>query len=365
MALVSWYDVFKGAGRVEEAARHTQLDVPHLETRNGRAKAYAGAIGGTETLLKSPLPPSSRLIAMRALAGFQIELAVQEIGESARANKLAAGAMPKALADAVATLTAINAQFPADGGWRLMAGLAERVRAAGSEMPWPATVSDLKPAQAWAVEIALPVVKAGSDSGAVESTTKLVMSIVEETWHANQPGAHRAALRVNGVLVAALPGRNAFWAAALYQQADLLDTVAAIEFQENVRAGKPEANAQLSDAQKRFLATLGTIVTVDAKQTPAAIQKLEHLLGPWLAAGHYAVAEQAYAELAKAAPATQQRQVRLAAVSVWVRQASDAAQRLATAGQAEPRKLDPSLAKALQALYSMQGDVEDSDPFLA
>jgi len=48
-----------------------------------------------------------------------------------------------------------------------------------------------------------------------------------------------------------------------------------------------------------------------------------------------------------------------------VRQASDAAQRLATAGQAEPRKLDPSLAKALQALYSMQGDVEDSDPFLA
>ena len=68
------------------------------------------------------------------------------------------------------------------------------------------------------------------------------------------------------------------------------------------------------------------------RETPAAIQKLEHLLGPWLAAGHYAVAEQAYAELTKAAPESQQRQVRLAAISIWVRQAGDSAKRLATAG---------------------------------
>src|SRR5258706_16360261 len=111
MALVSWYDVFKGAGRVEEAARHTQLDVPHLETRYGRAKAYAAAIGGTETLLKSPLPPSSRLIAMRALAGFQIELAGQENGEAARGKKIAAGAQPKGPAGGGAAPPAVEGPF--------------------------------------------------------------------------------------------------------------------------------------------------------------------------------------------------------------------------------------------------------------
>ena len=132
------------------------------------------------------------------------------------------------------------------------------------------------------ISTSMPAVRAAGDTAAADMAVKLVMGVIEETWHVNQPDAQRAALRVNGELVAALSPTDPHWLQAMYQQADLLDTVAIIEFQENVRAGKPETNAALSDSQKKFLTTLSAIITADAKQTPAALQKLAHLLEPWL-----------------------------------------------------------------------------------
>ena len=341
------------------------LLIRHFEHFYGANKAYPAAIAGTEALLKSPLSPASRLRVLRALGNFQTELALREIAMQTEAGKLAGGPMPKPLADAIATLAIITKEFPADSAWRSQANLAERLWNIGTASPWPARITELKPAYAWAVQIALPVVKANADVVTVDMAVKTITTIVNETSCVEHPESAALALLVNTDLLAAISTENPGWRGVAENQAGLLDKRATLEFAENLRAGKLVANAQLSPTQQRLIATLATIVGHSARQAPAAIEKLRESLRPWLNAGYYGVAEEAFDKLAVAVPEAQQRQVRLAIVRLWIQKALTDEQRLAASGLAELRKLDPSRVKALQSLYAMQGGVENSDPFLA
>ena len=72
-------------------------------------------------------------------------------------------------------------------------------------------------------------------------------------------------------------------------------------------------------------------------------------LQPWLAAGEYGVAEEAYAKLAAAVPEAQRREVQLAIVQLWVQQGDDraaAARRRRTGRAAQARSLAGQGAEA-------------------
>jgi TolA-binding protein len=364
-ALATADELFRRIVKSDEAAALTQRIVAHFQNYYAKARAHTAAIAGTQTLLKSPLPPASRELALRALATFQIDLALRDITTNSAAGKLAAGPQPKPLSDAVETLTTITKEFPSETAWRLRATLAERLHAIATAEPWPAKVTALKPADAWAIDIALPIVKSAADVTATESAVKTIASIVNDLAALNQPPARDVALKVNTDLLAALTADSPSWLAVAQAQISLLTAQASTEFQENLRSAKLDANAKLSDTQQKLIAALASIVARDAKQAPWAIDRLRDSLAPWLAASYYPVAEEAYTKLTAAVPEAQQRQVRLAIVQLWVQKALADAHRLAAAGLAEPRKLDPSLAKALQSLYTMQAGLEDADPFLA
>jgi TolA-binding protein len=363
-ALATADELFRRIVKSDEATALTQRIVAHFQNYYAKARAHTAAIAGTQSLLISPLPPASREIALRAVAGFQIDLALRDIATNSAAGKLAAGPQPKTLSDAVETLATITKEFPGETVWRLRATLAERLHAIATAGPWPAKVTALKPADAWAIEIALPIVKSAADATATDSAVKTITAIVNDLAALNQPPARDVALKVNTDLLAALAADSPSWLAVAQAQISLLTAQAATDFQENLRAAKLDANAKLSDTQQKLIAALASIVARDAKQAPWAIDRLRDSLALWLGAGYYQVAEEAYTKLAAAVPETQQRQVRLAIVQLWVQKALADAHRLAAAGLAEPRKLDPSLAKALQSLYAMQTGLDDTDPFL-
>jgi TolA-binding protein len=365
-ALATSAELYPRLVRADEAAKLTQRILAHFQAVYANHRSYAVAIAGTQGLLKAPLPPSSREVALRTLAGFQVEAALREITAQAEAGKLAGGAMPKPLADAAQTLATLTKEFPGEAAWKQRANLAERLHAIATTVPWPtAKVTAPKAVDAWAVEIALPVAKSAAEGPAVDAAIKVVTAIVNDLAGLNQPAARAAALKVNADLLAALAAENPSWVAVAQAQASLLAAQASSEFQENVRTGKLDANAKLSTTQEQLIAALATLVGREAKQAPWAIDRLRESLQPWLGASYHDVAEAAYAKLTAAVPEAQQRQVKLAIVQLWVQKAFTDAQRLAAAGLAEPRKLDPSLAKALQSLYAMQAGLDADDSFLA
>ena len=348
----------------EKASLALQL-VKQLDDRYVRNKAYGAALTGAELLLKSSLPPASRCIVLGWIARFQSDLAIAEITAQSNANKLVAGPMPKSLADAVATIDLYAKDFPREPSFQLRLNLAEQLLGIGSQAPWPIKIVELKPAHAWAAQIALPIVRANINPAAIDGAVKTIAMIVTETGNVDKPEATAIALKVNGELLAALSTGNANWLAVARGQVALLEKTAHFEFADNIRIGKLDANAQIGKTQQEMITVLAEIASTHANQAPTAIEKLRVGLQPWINAGYFVVAEDAYTKLTAAVPETQQREVRLGIVRLWLQKAISDGQRLAVAGLAEPRKLDMSLAKALQSLYAMQAGVDNGDPFLA
>ncbi|MHB1034765.1 MAG: tetratricopeptide repeat protein [Pirellulales bacterium] len=358
-------ELYPRYARAEDALALTTQLLNHVETHYAQRGAHAAATSAAESILALPLPPTSRLAVLRALGRYRAELVLKQLGEAAKAGRLAAGPLPKGLADAAAAYATIDAEFPAEPAWKDQAALAERVQQLAAVVPWPPVVTQLRAPSAWAVEIALPVVKADADAAAVASALALVTNIGNECAQVNQPAAQAAALNLQAQLVAALSSSHAGWPAAVLRQVDLLNVAAVAAFNDEVKAGKPEENAKLSARQSELLAALAGLVVRDVAQAPAAVQKLGEHLQLWIANGHYAAAEEAYNALEKSLPEAQQRQVRLAVVGLWVQEVTKEHERLAAAGQVVPRKLDPRLAKAAERCCVLQAGLAQTDPFLA
>ncbi|HUU58515.1 MAG TPA: tetratricopeptide repeat protein, partial [Phycisphaerae bacterium] len=362
-ALTAAVTLYERLVHAEEAHRLTGALVAHLDRHYAGRQAYRPAIALAEALLKAQLPPGSRCRVLHALARYQAELAMTLLTEQAKAGKLPAGPMPKVLADAAATCATINKEFPAKHAWGQLAALAERVRNLGGLLPRPAKVTQPKAPHAWALEIALPVVKANADTASVQKAVRTVTAIVDEYAKLPRPTGAKLALDVNARLLAAVSPDHAAWPPVVLKQIDLLDAWARQAFEDNLRTGAPEANAKLSETQKQLLAAMAGLVGREVRYAATVLGKLQSHLVPWVQHGHYLVAVDAYEQLARVLPEAQQRQCLLAVARVWIQQATAEHNRLLAGGLTVPRRLDPVLVKALERCYALQAGLEDRDPF--
>ena len=222
------------------------------------------------------------------------------------------------------------------------------MRALSARVVWPDEIKAFRGPDAWAMEITLPVVQANADAAAVKTAVDLFQGIVKDYAGLAQPEARQLAVTASRLLIAApLSQKHPAWSDATAAHAALLDAYARFLFQENLKTGNSEQNAKLSDAQKEFLDTLARLLAGDAARAGAALNDVREHVKPWIDGGHWAVAEEVYATLAKALPQSDRRQADLAVVDLWIQQVLREHQRLVAAGLTVPRELDPTLKKAL------------------
>jgi tetratricopeptide (TPR) repeat protein len=386
-----------------EVAEVVERCLKHLGQEYASRLAFAAAADGVERLLAAPgeaWPRGPRVALLRALANHRHAIAVDKLGKEAKAGQFSAadpGALPKELATAVAAYDALRQADPVAAPWTDLARLAAEVRALAAQVPWPDRVTALRAPDAWSLAIALPVLKAdpapkavtplyGSasaanpygpygpkpDPTAVTLAVEVFQTAAGEYQGLGQPGAWPLALGIERQLLAALPATSTHWPEVAIHYAMVLDAYAKHVFAENVKAGRAADNAKLSDAQKELLGVLAKLVAQDAGQTHSALGRLAGNLGPWIEAGHWAVAEEAYTVLRDALPAADHRfaavpghDAELAIVRLWIDQVFERDQRLTRAGLTVARQLDPVLKKALLRCYDLQAGLPAESPKLA
>ncbi|NQT41136.1 MAG: hypothetical protein HQ581_26830, partial [Planctomycetes bacterium] len=334
----------------------------HFTSHYSSRGAHTASIEGVGTLLGAKLPRADRVLMLRALAGSQRAVAGRQLGRQSLAGELAAAdptKVPAALTAVSATLDTIAKEFPAENIWKDRMELAGLARSYASAVPLPVEVRRLKAPDAWAIELALPMIQADADAATVKQAVEMVQAVIADYASLEATEARELTLGVSRRLVAAVAVENSLWLGVLSRHAALLDAHARYLFAENTKHGQDAENAKLSDIQKEFLEVLARQVTHYAAQAPSTLPLLGIHLGPWIAAGHWTVAQQAYTTLGKSLPAAQQRRATLAIVGLWLRQVEAEHSRLIAAGLTVPRQLDPVHLKVLQQCYALQGETGD------
>ncbi len=352
-------DIEERMPRASEVAGLTERVIRHLNDHYASNKAYSAAVTAVTTMLEKSRVPKSRLLLLRALGNYQREVALSKLVDRARAGTLPVtatlGSIPDALQSVVAVYDRITTEFPAHAAWAARVQLAVQVRPLAAKVLRPNDAKTLTGPDGWAIDLVLPAVTANADAAAVKKAVTLVLEIVK--GHENR-SIHEA-LTVSGMLLNAVAPTRSSWSAVMTRHAELLAFNANRIFNDNVKAGRAAANAELSEAQKSFLAHLAAHVTRDAHHAPAALHQLHQHLQPWIAHGHWAVAEEAYRTLAKSLPDADSRlQVELAIIRLWIQQVTHEHGRLLAAGMTVPRSLDPTLGRALRRCYELQSGLE-------
>jgi len=366
-ALTLVVELCKQSVRPDEVKVLADQVIPHLDTFY--ASSPAGAIEGAEMLLAVKLSPADRRLVLRTLGRAKVEIAMKHLDVQAKAGQLAAadepGKLPKELAEAVAVYETINKEYPAEPAWAEVVALASRVRACGANVAWPDQVAALRGPDAWAIDIALPVVKANADAAVVKTAVELFQGILNDYLKLDQPGARALPVAISRQLIAApLSANHLAWPGVMASHAGYLDGYAKFLFAENLKAGRGEENAKLSNVQKELLDTLAKLVANDAGQAPAAMNRVAEHVKPWIEYRQWAVAEEVLTTAAKAMPENIRRQAELAVVNLWIQQVMREHQRLASIGWVIPRELDSTLKKALVRLYELQAGLEPDSPAL-
>ncbi|HEX2973771.1 MAG TPA: tetratricopeptide repeat protein, partial [Tepidisphaeraceae bacterium] len=357
-------DIYKQTLWASDAEQLTQRLIKHLDDRYLKSRAYFAAVSAADTLLKANLPRSSRLLALRASTAYRTELAIQQLAVSMAATGgagMQSDPLPQSLVD---MLSAINQEFPSEPIWHEQAALAERLRQLGAGLPWPTKLTEPKAPFAWAVQIAVPVIKANSDDQAIAQAVNTITSITADTAKLPNPQASALAASINGQLLSALSTERPEWLPAAWRQAELLASASKVEFENHQQTNRTDENAKLSATQQQLLTVLSKVATTQAGEASKVLGQLKAHLQPWIDAGHYKVAEEAYAQLRKALPPAEQKAARLAIVHVWVAPVLKEHDRLTQANLAPARQLDPSLQKAIQELYSLHQNLAESDPLI-
>jgi len=355
--------------RADDAKKLTDQLLGHFEEHYAAAGAHRAAVQGAEGLLAASLPRDSRRPVLGALAKYKTALTIKYLDEQARTGKLpsaaARGVLPAPLAEVIKLLDTIDTEYPAQPAWAEQVALAAKVRSYAPLVPWSPTPGGLKSPDAWAFDVALPVIQAGADSAQVQAAVDLVQGIVDDYAGREGTADRRLAVELSTVLVGALPPEHGAYLPVLARHGELLADLARRLFDENVEAGNAAANAEVSEVQKQYVAVLVELVTCDVKQAPTALVKLKEHVLPWTVQGHWDVAEQLCTTLAEALPAAEKRQAELAVVDLWIEQVEREHVRLASIGLSVPRELDPVLKRALLRCYALQSGLDPEDPQLA
>jgi len=341
----------------------------HWEARYTNHGAHAAAVRAMETLLAEPLPRSARLAVLKALASSKYLIAAEWLDEMAEAGQLPAGVprgkLPEKLTDVLAVFQTIRSEYPAEPFWIDQANLAKRVRASAPRVLPTAEFRGLKGPDAWALDIAMPVIAADGDAAAVTSAADTVLGIINEQAALPKPESRKLAVELSVELLDAMAETHASWPKVINSYYTVATDYASYVFQENIKAGRAAENAKLSENQKQFLATLKDHVASHAAHAPHALVQLATHVGPWVEHGHWAVAEEAYTTVKDALPENQRRQADLAIVRLWVQQVTRRHSRLTAAGFTVPRQLDPTLVKALKRCRELQAGLEEEPATLA
>jgi tetratricopeptide (TPR) repeat protein/thioredoxin-like negative regulator of GroEL len=373
-ALAVAREVIAVSVRGAEVAELVERCLKHFQEHYAMRLAFAAAADGVERLLAAPRAPGEtwprgpRVALLRALAGYRQTIALDKLAKEAKAGQLSVAdpaVLPKELAAAVAAYDALRQEDAAAPPWPEVVRLAAEVRALAAQVPWPDRVTALRAPDAWAMAIALPVLKADPGPEAVKAAVEVFQGAAREYQAVGQPGAWPLALAIERQLLAALPAASTAWPEAALCHAMILDACAKNVFAENVKAGRAAENAKLSDAQKELIGTLAKLVAQDAGRAPAVLNQLAGHLRPWIEAGHWAVAEVAYAALRDALPPASRHEAELAIVQLWIDQVFQRDQRLGRAGLTVARQLDPTLKKALLRCYELEAGLEPDSPKLA
>jgi tetratricopeptide (TPR) repeat protein len=368
-ALALAAEIYRRVVPAQKADELTGKLLDHIRNYYVNNGAHAAAVKATQSLLAAPLPPTSRLSVLKALGFSKYQLAMQWLNDQARAGKLPEGTppaqLPQPLADVISAYQTIRQEYPAEPLWVDQAELARQVRAFASQVLPLAEFKGLSGPDAWALEMALPVIKAGADAAAVKSAVETVQGIIHDRTQVPKPQSQKLAVDLSRELLQALSPEDSTWSGVIRVHAELLSRYATFLLGENLKAGKAQENAKLSDVQKELLATLAQHVAREAGYAAAARELLAGHLKPWIDQGHWAVAEEAYTTLAKSLPEAERRQANLAVVDLWIQQVTREHQRLAAAGLTVPQQLDPTLAKALTRCYEMQAGLDQDPAILA
>jgi TolA-binding protein len=351
------------AGQKDAYHAVTKPVLEHAAKAYAAHKAHRAAAAMVEGLLDCPLPRGSRHAALRSLAGYRTEVALEQLTADARAGKLT-GALPDAIRAVLGVYDQIENAAPGTSTVDLRTALAARVRALAQLMPWPSKAAERTTPYRWSVDILLAAVKPGGDRAAVARAVAAATAAIRDAAATFQQKDVRGfALTLSNRLLAALPQESELRKGAMLHHVELLNVYALAGFNDNVRDGQRDRNASLTEQQKALIAALGRMVERKWMTPDAAVARLRSHLRAWVSAGHYPAAEQACDLLAQVLPPEQRRQARLLAVTYWIDRATREHRRLQSAGLTVPDKLDPTLAKALVECYVLQAGLEERDAF--
>ncbi|MDP6546261.1 MAG: tetratricopeptide repeat protein [Phycisphaerae bacterium] len=240
--------------RTTDAIAAQTLILAHIEARYASVRAYAAAISGIELLLKAPLPKSGQLTALRAIAKYRTDAAINELTEFARAGKLPAGAMPESLVAAAAAWSTVAKEFPAYAVHADQADLAQQVLGLAKNLSWTSKVTKPRQPFVWSVQLASPAIQADDKTG-VAMVTSLLGHI--STYYTARGSTDAAITAVSTVLKASPPKSTR--AGVLIAIAQLRSALAIEELTDLAKAGKlPTRNTPkaLADAVAGYKAIM-------------------------------------------------------------------------------------------------------------
>jgi tetratricopeptide (TPR) repeat protein len=272
---------------------------------------------------------------------------------------VARGTLPDDLAQVVALYEAITAEFPAQPCWAERARLAEQVRSyAGRVIPsreQAIEFTGLTGPEAWALDIAMPVIKANADAAAVSTVGK----VVQPYSTGNVAESRRLAVELSEELVAAVPPTAQPWSSVMERHAHLLDEYARFLFEENIKSGNADRNATLSDVQESLLKTLQAHIERRAEYAGDALALLDSHLAPWRRHRHWTVVESVLVDLLPELPEVRRRMRELVVLRSRIQSVTVEQDRLIAAGLTVPRQLDPRLAGVLKRCYELQAGLDN------
>jgi TolA-binding protein len=368
-ALTLAADIYRRELSAGKAASLTKKLLDHIKKYYVDNAAHPAAVEATETLLAASLPRPSRLSVLYTLNLSKYHIGMKWLKDQAQAGKLPQGIrrgqLPQPLADVLDVYETIRKQYPDVSIWTYHAELAKQVCSFAPKVLPEAEFKGLKGPDAWALDIALPVIKANADAAAVKSAVQTVQAIIDERTKVQKPGSRKLAVELSVELLEAISPSSPSWSGAVMSYYKVSADYAAYVFQENIKAGRAEENEKLSEHQKKFLAILKNHVVSHAAHAPHALAQLAEHVKPWVEHGHWAVAEEVYTIVMPALPEKERRLAELAVANLWIQQVTGEHQRLAAAGLTVPRELHPTLKKALLRCHQLQAGLEQERLILA
>jgi len=402
LALRHFCDLLKLTPTAEQQAALLGQLQQKLNTRYESTRAWRAGTEAVDLVLAAEgLPGVLRDRLLDIKIHYLTEQAIETLRREAQAGKLApvANLQPASLPEVLGAVLAVCQQRDHHGTllrtWSQRYELARRLHELAASVPG-GRQPGIKAPDAWAVQICLQMLCRPGPSQlpadrAVFGTVDLVMAVAQSYADSPDQSARNMAAEIAQQLVAAVPADNPVWRTAgaaatgsgkpsrkgaparqfpvwirvRLAYAEVLDKIAARQFEENHREGRGDQNAALSDTQGELLDLLKQLVAQQADTADRAIKMVQDHLQRWIAHRYWKVPREAYTRLADGAPKAFARRCQLQLADLLARQAIELHSELLAAGKAVPEVLAAEHQQALKLCGRLQGQLAKDPEQLA